>query len=100
MQSRELQTVHSEISTQGQTAAPAAEDPVNLHFICFIRDAKTGELTELDGSRKGPVKRGVQVAQQADLLKVAAKWIQENYMSLNPNEVNFNLIALGPAASD
>ena len=44
--------------------------------------------------------RGVKVPDQKDLLKVATTWIQENYMSLNPEEVNFNLVALAPAASD
>ncbi len=99
MQSKSLQEVHSEISTQGQTAAPAADAPVDLHFVCFVRDSKSGELVELDGRRKGPVRRGVDVPLQKDLLKSATQWIQQNYMSLNPAEVNFNLIALAPEQS-
>ena len=92
--------MHSEVSAQGQTAAPSADAPVDLHFVCFVRDRQSGELLELDGRRKGPVNRGVKVPDQKDLLKVATTWIQENYMSLNHEEVNFNLVALAPAASD
>ncbi|KDN52941.1 cysteine proteinase [Tilletiaria anomala UBC 951] len=96
VESQELHQVHSDISAQGQTEAPSAEANVDLHFDCFVRDKKTGELIELDGRRKGPVHCGVQVPTQEALLKTAAKWIQESYMSLNPEELNFNLIALAP----
>ena len=36
-----------ESAQEGQTDAPALEDAVNLHFVCFI--AKDGHLYELGG---------------------------------------------------
>merc|ERR1712107_533829 len=84
--------------SQGQSQAPEDLDNVILHFVCFVR-SKDGELVELDGSggRKGPLKRGKKVASQEDLLPVAVEYVKDNYMALNPDEVNFNLIALGPS---
>ncbi|EPQ32112.1 uncharacterized protein PFL1_00309 [Pseudozyma flocculosa PF-1] len=95
--SKELESVHSSTASAGQTAAPQATDDIILHFVCFIRD-KDGDLVELDGSRKGPLKRGIKVDTQEDLLPRAAAFVQQHYMARNPNEVNFNLIALGPAS--
>lgn len=96
--SKELQTVHEQTASQGQSEAPEDLDNVILHFVCFVR-SKDGELIELDGSggRKGPLKRGKRVESQEDLLGVAVDFVKDNYMALNPEEVNFNLIALGPS---
>ncbi|KAE8260878.1 hypothetical protein A4X13_0g64 [Tilletia indica] len=92
---QQLQTTHASAAQGGQTSAPAAEDPVDLHFVCFVRH--NGSLVELDGDRKGPVDHGVALESQEDLLSKAVKWIQENYMSRAPESINFNLIALAPA---
>ena len=96
--SKELQTVHEATASQGQSQAPEDLDNVILHFVCFVR-SKNGELVELDGSggRKGPINRGKKVASQQDLLPVAVDYVKDNYMALNPEEVNFNLIALAPS---
>ena len=53
-----LETAHSAAASTGETAAPSAEDNVDLHFVCFVRSEKTGHLFELDGRRKGPLDRG------------------------------------------
>nr|UOP57048.1 putative ubiquitin carboxyl-terminal hydrolase [Thecaphora frezii] len=95
--SKELESVHSATASAGQSAAPQSTDEVDLHFVCFVRD-RQGELVELDGRRKGPLKRGVKVASQQELLSKAVEFVQQHYMTKNPDEVNFNLIALGPAA--
>ncbi|CBQ72137.1 probable ubiquitin thiolesterase L3 [Sporisorium reilianum SRZ2] len=96
--SKELQTVHEATASQGQSQAPDDLDNVLLHFVCYVR-SKDGELVELDGSggRKGPLNRGKKVATQEELLPVAVEYVKDNYMALNPDEVNFNLIALGPS---
>lgn len=96
--SKSLAQAHTSTASSGQTAAPSADDPVDLHFVCYVRDPKTKKLFELDGRRKGPVDRKLDVEQQEDLLKTATKWVHENYMQLNPEEVNFNLIALASMA--
>ncbi|KAF4998272.1 hypothetical protein FGRMN_3321 [Fusarium graminum] len=53
----ELATAHKEAATQGDTPAPAAEDDVELHYVCFSKGSDGG-LWELDGRRKGPIRRG------------------------------------------
>ena len=40
------------------TAAPNAEDSVDLHYVCFVKSNDDGHLFELDGRRKGPLNRG------------------------------------------
>lgn len=68
-ESRELETAHSVTASAGQTAAPAATDDVNLHFVCFVRD-NNARLVELDGRRRGVLDRG-ECPTQDDLLKVS-----------------------------
>ncbi len=85
--SKELQTVHEETASQGQSQAPEDLDNVILHFVCFVR-SNDGELIELDGSggRKGPLVRGKKVETQDDLLPVAVEFVKENYVSpISPN---------------
>lgn len=96
--SKELQSVHEETARMGQSAAPEDLDDVILHFVCFVR-SNDGELMELEGSsgRKGPLRRGKKVETQEDLLGKTVEFVKEHYMAQNPEEVNFNLIALGPA---
>lgn len=79
--SKPLAKAHTEAASSGQTAPPPAEQGVDLHFTTFVRHPETHHLFELDGRRKGPVDRGVVVPEQADLLKLATQWIQENYVS-------------------
>lgn len=52
-----LATAHREAASQGDTEAPSAEADVELHYVCFAK-GKDGGLWELDGRRKGPIKRG------------------------------------------
>lgn len=53
----ELATAHKDAASQGDTSAPDAEDNVDLHYVCFAKGTD-GALYELDGRRKGPIKRG------------------------------------------
>lgn len=121
--SKELESAHTTAASSGQSVTPSAEDPIDLHFTCFVRDPEAKQLVELDGRRKGPVNRGVSLPTQEDLLEGACKWVQDNYvsrdraaskhlqltddrrspliirqMAMDPDAVQFNLIALGPAA--
>lgn len=90
-----LQKTHAILAAQGQSAAPEADEDVNLHFVVFVRTA-SGALVELDGRRSGPIVRARHVPEDG-LLKATAQFVQSHYMSRNPNAVQFNLIALGPA---
>lgn len=53
-----LESAHQEAASTGDTAAPNAEDSIDLHYVCFVKSEKTGHLYELDGRRKGPLDRG------------------------------------------
>lgn len=92
-ESDSLQKAHEATAQQGQSAAPAADDEVNLHFVAFVR-GPNGKLVELDGRRSGPIERDVDAS--GDLLSAATQFVQQYYMAADPNEVNFNLIAMGP----
>ncbi|KAI8662281.1 Ubiquitin carboxyl-terminal hydrolase [Fusarium sp. Ph1] len=56
-QTPDLATAHKEAASQGDTPAPPAEDDVELHYVCFAKGSDGG-LWELDGRRKGPIRRG------------------------------------------
>lgn len=62
----DLATAHKEAATQGDTSAPQAEDDVDLHYVCFAK-GNDGALWELDGRRKGPIRRG-QLEENEDVL--------------------------------
>ncbi|KAK3323408.1 hypothetical protein B0T19DRAFT_203186 [Cercophora scortea] len=52
-----LAKAHRAAATQGDTVAPAADESVDLHYVCFVK-GDDGNLWELDGRRKGPLNRG------------------------------------------
>ena len=53
-QTPQLATAHAHAASGGDTAAPDAQDDVDLHYVCFVK-GKDGRLWQLDGRRKGPV---------------------------------------------
>jgi len=82
----------SEASAQGgQTAAPEATAEIHNHFIAFVE--KDGDIYELDGSKVFPINHG---PLQGSLLETAAKVIQSKFMSLDPDSMNWNMMALVP----
>jgi ubiquitin carboxyl-terminal hydrolase L3 len=52
-----LATAHQAAASGGDTSAPDAQDDVDLHYVCFVKGSDGG-LWELDGRRKGPIRRG------------------------------------------
>lgn len=79
---------------EGQTAAPDANEKVDLHFICFVE--KDGVLYELDGRKDAPVAHGASSADR--VLQDACRVVQERFIALDPAEVRFTMIALTGAA--
>jgi len=85
-----------------QTAAPKAgaeHDDVDYHFIAFVE--RDGKLLELDGvSRNGPLEvPGFKPLASGSsdafhTVKAVAKRIQSKWISKNPDEIRFSLIAL------
>ena len=70
-ESEALETAHAAAAAIGDTAAPSAEDNVDLHYVCFVKSEKNGHLFEMDGRRKGPLDRGELDADE-DVLSDAA----------------------------
>lgn len=56
-ESEALESAHRAAASGGDTSAPAAEDNIDLHYVCFVKSEKN-QLWELDGRRKGPLNRG------------------------------------------
>ena len=53
-----LESAHRAAAQLGDSKTPRPEEPVDLHYICFVK-AADGHLWELNGGMKGPVDRGV-----------------------------------------
>jgi ubiquitin carboxyl-terminal hydrolase L3 len=69
-ESEALESAHQAAATGGDTSAPAAEDNVDLHYVCFVK-SNNNSLWELDGRRKGPLNRG-QLSPDEDVLSEKA----------------------------
>ncbi|KIN04533.1 hypothetical protein OIDMADRAFT_101497 [Oidiodendron maius Zn] len=98
--SRALEAAHASAASEGQSSAPDANDDIDLHFVCFVKDA-TNHLWEMDGRRKGPLDRG-QLGHEEDVLSEKAldlgprKFIQRE-IAISGGELRFSLITLAPS---
>ncbi|KAG2483811.1 hypothetical protein HYH03_017334 [Edaphochlamys debaryana] len=83
-----IEEAHQAAAAEGATAAPSAEDDVDLHFVAFVH--VNGQLWELDGRRSGPVLRGP--TSPASLLADAAGVVRQ--FVARSDSVSFNVLAL------
>ncbi|KFY40858.1 hypothetical protein V495_05222 [Pseudogymnoascus sp. VKM F-4514 (FW-929)] len=99
-ESEPFEIAHEAAAQLGDTAPPSLEvaDNLHQHFVSFVK-AKDGHLWELEGSRKGPLDRGV-LAEDEDALSPRALELglgrlidMERNSGGNPR---FSCIALGP----
>lgn len=93
-QQRAVAEYAKEVAFEGQTKTPAAEADVMLHFITFVN--RDGVLYELDGDKPVPLSHG----NSEDILKDTVRVVQDNFMKLDPDNLNFSLIALVKNTSD
>ena len=56
-ESRALEAAHQTAANKGDTAAPSADEHVDLHYVCFVKSLDNN-LWEMDGRRTGPLNRG------------------------------------------
>lgn len=96
-----LEQAHQEAAAGGDTSAPAADDSVDLHFVCFVKSEKTGHLWELDGRRKGPLDRG-QLQADEDVLSPSAldkgvRAFLQREAAAGGGDLRFSLIVLAPS---
>ncbi|KAF2838700.1 cysteine proteinase [Patellaria atrata CBS 101060] len=99
-ESQALESAHQEAASGGDTAAPAADDKVDLHYVCFIK-SEDNALWELDGRRKGPLKRGILGAEEDVLSEIALDLGVRSFIKreqeVGGGELRFSLIVLGPS---
>ena len=95
-----LASAHASAAAEGNTAAPAADDRVDLHFVAFIKSGEDN-LWELDGRRKGPLNRGKLPAEEDVLGETAValgpKKFLEREKETPGGELRFSILALGPS---
>lgn len=96
-----LETAHQEAAQTGDSAAPAAGDNVDLHYVCFVKSQKNGHLWEMDGRRNGPLDRG-ELAAGDDVLSPTAldkgvRAFLKREEAAGGGDLRFSLIALGHA---
>ncbi|KAI0541579.1 putative ubiquitin carboxyl-terminal hydrolase [Xylaria digitata] len=88
-----LASAHHEAASQGQTAAPDAQDDVDLHYVCFVK-TDDGTLWELDGRRKGPIARGKLDADEDVLSDKALLWGPLKFLERGGGDMRFSCVAL------
>ncbi|KAI9790027.1 MAG: ubiquitinyl hydrolase 1 [Peltula sp. TS41687] len=95
-----LESAHQSAAAKGDTAAPSAADDVDLHYVCFVKSAKTNRLWELDGRRKGPLDRG-ELRPEDDVLSPTAldlgvRRFLRREEEVGVGELRFSLVVLAP----
>ncbi|KAI1177928.1 putative ubiquitin carboxyl-terminal hydrolase [Nemania sp. FL0916] len=88
-----LATAHREAATQGQTAAPDAQDDLDLHYVCFVK-TDDGTLWELDGRRTGPLNRGTLDEGDDVLSPNALLWGPLKFLERGGGDMRFSCVAL------
>lgn len=98
--SKSLENAHASAAAKGDTAAPEAEASIDLHFVAFVKDPKTGNVWELDGRRKGPLNRG-HLPEDKDLLseegqELGVRSFLKREEAAGGGELRFSVVMLGP----
>jgi ubiquitin carboxyl-terminal hydrolase L3 len=81
------------VSSDAQTACPD-RDGVELdhHFVAFVWDAKSERIFELDGTKFGPIDHGPSSLE--DFEEKTWGVIQNNFLQVEPDSLEFSLMAL------
>ena len=75
-----------------QTECPENGDTyLGHHYCCFVGIG--GHIVELDGTKVVPVDHGP-IPNDSDLLKETARVVREVFMSVEPDRIDFSLMAL------
>jgi ubiquitin carboxyl-terminal hydrolase L3 len=98
-----LESTHQAAAVKGDTEAPDANTGAKLgyHFVAFVK-GKDGHVWELEGSRKGPLDRGLLKEDEDVLSEKALELGIKRYVKLEQEaggrELRFSCIALAPKA--
>jgi ubiquitin carboxyl-terminal hydrolase L3 len=88
-----LARAHKGVAEQGDTTAPDARDDVDLHYVCFVKGADGG-LWEMDGRRKGPLRRGDLDAAEDVLSEKALALGPLKFLEREAADLRFSCVAL------
>jgi ubiquitin carboxyl-terminal hydrolase L3 len=91
--SDELEKLHASVAERGDTEAPPAEEQTELHYVCLTKAKGSGDLYELDGRRKGPI-RIASLAKDEDLLGPHALQRVTEFLQREGTSATFSIIAL------
>ena len=81
------------ISTIAQTTCPSRDGPdLDHHFVTF--SYINGRLVELDGTKLCAIDHGPSPDDGQGFLQCAASVIQKNFMQIDPDNIEFSLMAL------
>lgn len=99
-QSQALESAHAEAAKKGDSVAPDANANVDLHFVAFVK-GEDGNLWELDGRRKGPLKRG-KLGPDDDVLsdkgqELGVQAFLRREETAGGGELRFSVVMLGPS---
>lgn len=94
-ESEELKKAYHAVALQGSTSPPPnAEDEVDYHYLCFARGDDGASLYELDGDRKGPIKR-CSLPPESDMLSEQVLNVIRSYLQAEEGgSLRFSLMAL------
>jgi ubiquitin carboxyl-terminal hydrolase L3 len=99
--SKALEAAHQEAGQRGDTQAPGAEDNIDLHYVCFVKNETDNHMWELDGRRKGPLDRGPLGPDEDVLSERALDLGPRRFMEREKNtpggELRFSIVSLGPS---
>ncbi|KAI5464985.1 hypothetical protein BGZ63DRAFT_350120 [Mariannaea sp. PMI_226] len=91
-----LANAHREAASEGDTPAPAAEDDIDLHYVCFTKGSD-GALWELDGRRRGPIRRGDLTENEDVLSEKALSLGPLEFLKREGEDLRFSAVALAGA---
>ncbi|EFN55337.1 hypothetical protein CHLNCDRAFT_35608 [Chlorella variabilis] len=88
----DIDSIHEAAAQQGDTAAPSADEEVNLHFAAFV--CREGAIYELECRKASPINHGPCAGEE--LLEAAARVVREKFVE-RADSIQFSLIALAAA---
>ena len=91
--STDLEAKYQEAALRGNTSPPPAEDEVDLHYVCFIKSLD-GSVYEMDSDANGPMKTGITLEQNEDMLEPSALGCVKRCIVREDADLKFSLLAL------
>ena len=89
----ELEEAHMRAARRGDSAVPAADDLIDLHFIAFVK-GKDGHLWELEGASDGPIDRGLMKEGDDMLSEQTLKMGVKKFLDVAGDTLEFSVVAM------